>query len=179
MSSEEAGGEERMVRDLNARDKCLVEAIDQHPLSGTNYFSCIQCGRCVGACPATRFSPAFNIREINRRIRDGDESILDDPSIWDCFYCQACVNACPKNNIDGYKTIIILRDLALNKNAGVHHMKRVLPVIATFMEKGVLTDEKSWLDPACIEELHRLNEQTGFKERFESLKNKCDGEEAP
>jgi len=150
----------------------IIKKIENHPLSGNDYFSCIQCGRCVGSCPAARVSENFNMRIINRRILDGDDSLLQDDTIWECFYCQACVNLCPKDNIDSFKTIIILRDLALEENHGVHHMRVILPFMEGFLEKGVLTSEESWLDEDALEEIKTINELTGMNRKIAELKEK-------
>lgn len=149
----------------------LIARINKHPLSGTDYFSCIQCGRCVGSCPAATVSEKFNMRVINKRIMDQDKSLLSDETIWDCFYCQACVNLCPRDNIDSYKTILILRDLALESGHGIHHMKNILPIMNSYLEKGVLADESepSWMSPKAIEEVRKINDITGMTERVREL----------
>ena len=151
------------------KGNALVEAINRHPLAGTDYLSCIQCGRCVGSCPAAKVSPTFNMRLINKRIMEGDEHVIVEGDIWDCFYCQACVSLCPRDNIDSFKTIIILRDLALARGAGVGHMKRLLPVMRGYLEKGVLTDGESWMDPRAIDEVRKINGITGATARVERL----------
>lgn len=162
--------------DLNDRDDSLIEKVNQHPLAGNDYFACIECGRCVGSCPAAKVSERFNIREFNRRIKKGDISLLDEEAIWDCFYCRTCVKLCPKDNIDGYKTIIILRDLALSQGKGIEHMKRVIPVIKQYIEKGVLTEGDTWLTPEALEEVRLINENTGLTAHVKGLENKLEAE---
>ncbi len=147
----------------------LLEAINQHPLAGTDYFACIQCGRCVGSCPAAMVSPSFNMRVINKRIQEGDEQLLVEGDIWDCFYCQACVNLCPRDNIDSYKTILILRDLALARGARVEHLEKIFPVMRGYLEKGVLTDGDSWMDPYAIAEVRKINDITGTTTKVKQL----------
>ncbi len=160
------------------KGNALVDAINQHPLAGTDYLSCIQCGRCVGSCPAAQVSPTFNMRIINKRIQEGDEHVLVEADIWDCFYCQACVNLCPRDNIDSFKTIIILRDLALARGSGVEHLKRMLPVMRGYLEKGVIADGESWMDPQAIEEVRKINEITGATARVERLEAQMRAREA-
>ncbi|MBN2150553.1 MAG: 4Fe-4S dicluster domain-containing protein [Candidatus Lokiarchaeota archaeon] len=170
-----------MIPDADAGDtngNALVDAINRHPLAGTDYLSCIQCGRCVGSCPAATVSPTFNMRLINKRIQEGDESLLVERDIWDCFYCQACVNLCPRENIDSFKTIIILRDLALERGSGVEHLKRMLPVMRGYLEKGVITDGDSWMDPGAAEEVRKINEITGATARVERLEARLREKEA-
>ncbi len=158
------------VSDHHGHD--LIDTINSHPLSGTDYFACIQCGRCVGSCPAAQVNEKFNMRLINRRIIDNDWSIIEDEIIWDCFYCQACVNLCPRDNIDCYKTILILRDLALERGHGISHMKNVLPVMDMYLDKGVLADGPSWMDAGAVEEVKAILQATGLQERVEKLKAK-------
>jgi heterodisulfide reductase subunit C len=160
------------------KGNALLEAINQHPLAGTDYLSCIQCGRCVGSCPAAKVSPSFNMRVINKRIQEGDEQMLGEGDIWDCFYCQACVNLCPRDNIDSFKTILILRDLALARGAGVEHLKKTLPVMRWYLEKGVLTDGDSWMDPHAIAEVRKINGITGATARVEQLEARLREEES-
>lgn len=152
----------------------LIHEINQHPLAANDYFTCIQCGRCVGSCPATMVSEKFNMRVINRRILDGDLSLLEDDVIWDCFYCEACVNLCPRKNLDSYKTILILRDLALAKGYGIQHMTNILPLMKWYMEKGVLTQGKSWMDADAIDEVRKINEITGLNRRVLELESKLE-----
>jgi heterodisulfide reductase subunit C len=162
----------------------LIASINKHALAGTDYFSCIQCGRCVGSCPAATVSEQFNMRIINKRIMDGDETLLSDETIWDCFYCQSCVNLCPRDNIDSYKTILILRDLALESGHGIKHMKNILPIMDSYLKKGVLVDESvpSWMNLKAIEEVRWINSITGMTERvlalerdYEASKSKEEG----
>jgi len=157
--------------DTKPDKESLIARINKHPLAGTDYFSCIQCGRCVGSCPAATVSEKFNMRIINKRIMDGDESLLSEETIWDCFYCHTCVNLCPRDNIDSYKTILILRDLALESGHGIDHMKNILPIMDSYLKKGVIVDESepSWMSLQAIEEVRWINSITGMTERVLTL----------
>ena len=55
----------------------LVEDIEENK----NIIQCIECGKCVGDCPAAKVSK-FNIREIIRKVLQGDRSVLKDSDIW-------------------------------------------------------------------------------------------------
>lgn len=54
---------------------------------------CVQCGMCTSTCPAARHSD-YNPRDIIERVLDGDESLLEDETIWNCFYCYTCHSVC-------------------------------------------------------------------------------------
>jgi len=42
--------------------------------------SCVQCGLCTSGCPAARYGD-YSPREISRRARDGDPTLLEDDSV--------------------------------------------------------------------------------------------------
>jgi len=78
----------------------LTEAILSDPRMHDHtdgFLSCIQCGICTSGCPAARFTD-YSPREIARRALDGDETLLEDESVWHCFSCYTCQSRCPRNN---------------------------------------------------------------------------------
>ena len=60
---------------------------------------CYQCGICVGDCPAARYAPSFNPREIVMRVALGlVDGLLDEGSIlWECTTCYTCSERCPQD----------------------------------------------------------------------------------
>lgn len=76
-------------------EKNLREEVDAYGLVD-NIESCLQCGKCTGACPVARVSPSFNPRQIIRDILMGQkERWLDSEEIWRCFWCAGCYSLCP------------------------------------------------------------------------------------
>ncbi len=78
-------------------------------------FSCTECGRCQGVCPAVATGKALNPRQVIHDIKtnllngrfdqetfkadkpligDGEGSVSED-AIWSCTTCGACMAACP------------------------------------------------------------------------------------
>ena len=49
----------------------LIEDVNEN----VNIISCNSCGKCVGACPASRVSK-FNVRKIIQKVLRGDKSVL-------------------------------------------------------------------------------------------------------
>ena len=57
---------------------------------------CIQCHRCMDACPVTKGS--FSINELNQATKDGKEvpSLIKEFT-FNCVQCGKCVPVCPVN----------------------------------------------------------------------------------
>jgi heterodisulfide reductase subunit C len=82
--------------------------------------SCVQCGICTSGCPAARYGD-YSPREISRRARDGDPTLLEDDSVWLCFYCYTCQSRCPQGNSVAVINQII-RGLQVESGYGLKHV---------------------------------------------------------
>lgn len=85
-------------------------------LSGA--FGCIECGRCVAACPMAdmynNFSIAMSPRGIIKKTLLG-ENVLEDKNIWYCTECNAGTDACPQG-VSCRDLIRSLREEAIDEN---------------------------------------------------------------
>jgi len=81
-------------------------------LGGEHHNYCYQCGACVAACPAARFSDQFNPRDILLKTLLGDEEdlIRPDSIIWKCTNCYSCYERCPQD-VRPVEVIIALKNL--------------------------------------------------------------------
>lgn len=81
-------------------------------LGGEHHNYCYQCGACVAACPAARFSDEFNPRDILLKTLIGDEAdlIRPDSVIWKCTNCYTCYERCPQD-VRPVEVIIALKNL--------------------------------------------------------------------
>ncbi len=83
-------------------------------LSGQNLMKCNQCGKCSAGCPVvSRMGSLPN--QVIRCAQLGDESVLEDESIWLCASCLTCAVRCPKG-VDLSKVMEALRLITLRKN---------------------------------------------------------------
>src|SRR6266446_8488550 len=64
--------------------------------------SCMECGRCEDACPATAtgkpLSPKAVVIDLRNLMSIGGEDVhrtIRDETLWACTMCQACVQECP------------------------------------------------------------------------------------
>jgi len=57
---------------------------------------CLECGKCTGICPVSRFNRNYSPRIIlNRALRGVNSDLLKDKNIWDCLTCKLCDEQCP------------------------------------------------------------------------------------
>ena len=64
--------------------------------------SCMECGRCEDACPATAtgkpLSPKAVVIDLRNLMSTGGDDVhrtIRDETLWACTMCQACVQECP------------------------------------------------------------------------------------
>ena len=82
-------------------------------LGGFAHNYCYQCGACVGDCPAHRFLPEFNPRQIILQSIYGFEEELTGPDslIWNCTNCYNCYERCPQE-VHPIEVIIALKNMS-------------------------------------------------------------------
>src|SRR5262249_10638066 len=104
----------RVERGRGAVVRLRMEAVEQtgrtgvHDLADFNrqqllsLDSCMECGRCEDACPATATGKPLSPRAVvidlrNLMSSDGEDvhRTIRDETLWACTMCQACVQECP------------------------------------------------------------------------------------
>ena len=138
--------------------KELVDDIEENK----NIISCFFCGKCVGACPASRVSK-FNIRKIIQKVLRGDKSVLKDSDIWYCFLCESCKRVCPKENINIPLLIINLRNESFKKGFGPRYndLQKYVEMSERFLTTGVVV-EKPLGEQLPQDRIDELNEICNF-----------------
>jgi heterodisulfide reductase subunit C len=104
-------------------------------LGGFSHNYCYQCGACVADCPAHRFMPEFNPRQIILQSIYGfeDDLIGPDSLIWNCTNCYNCYERCPQD-VNPIEVIIALKYLSRRKGTAVPAVENILDRVKT---KGV------------------------------------------
>ena len=105
---------------------------------------CYQCGACVGDCPATRYSPAFNPREIMLKVLYGLETELLGPDsvLWQCTNCYGCHERCPQE-VKPVEVIISLKNMLADRGLAPPAADKV---IQTFMAQGRTVPDNPAID---------------------------------
>lgn len=149
--------------------KELVDDIEENK----NIIGCINCGKCVGNCPATKIS-SFNIRKIIRKVLRGDKSVLKDSDIWYCFLCESCKRVCPKENINIPLLIINLRNESFKKGFGPRYndLQKYVEMSERFLTTGVVVEEPlgEQLHQDRIDELNEICSFARVKYVFKASK---------
>jgi Fe-S oxidoreductase len=74
-------------------DSKFLETIKQ-----TNAYACLECGRCTGVCPVSRFNRQYSPRVLlTQAIRNHSEALYQDYDLWSCLTCLRCEAVCPAN----------------------------------------------------------------------------------
>ncbi len=136
----------------------LVDDVDENK----NLKSCLNCGKCVGDCPASKVSN-FNIRKIIQKILRGDKSVLKDSDIWYCFLCERCKRICPRDGINVPLLILNLRNEAFKKGYGPRYndLRKYVEMAEKFLTNGTVLDNP--LDGSLPKErIDELNEICNF-----------------
>jgi len=137
-------------------------------LEGNLASFCYQCGACVGDCPASTYSPAFNPREIMLKVLYGlgDDLLGENSLLWQCTNCYNCHERCPQE-VKPVEVIISLKNMLADRG---FYPDAVAKVIKTFEETGRTVPmnpaidrqrERFGLSPMVevpVEELHQIME---------------------
>lgn len=129
---------------------------------------CYQCGACVGDCPATTYSDAFNPREIMLKVLYGlgEELLTEESILWQCVNCYNCHERCPQE-VKPVEVIISLKNMLADRGI---YPDAVGKVIKAFEETGrttpvnpaVVRQRERFglppLSPVPMEEIHKLIE---------------------
>lgn len=141
----------------------LFDDVTKFDLVNREIIKCVSCGRCVGNCPATLVTGTYNIRDIIRRVLDGDTTILTDPTIWDCFMCGNCIVKCPKKGLRPPEIIQNLREYAINKRAGgLDVIRYLIPHVENFLNYGRVIEKDPASERAIIQ-VNKIADKLGMK----------------
>ena len=72
--------------------------IDHKLIRETNAYSCLECGKCTGACPVSRYSQTFSPRQIlTGTLHNTHPDAYSNKDLWSCLTCKRCDEVCPSN----------------------------------------------------------------------------------
>lgn len=82
-----------MTGNINTIHNELIEAIKK-----TNALACLECGKCTGVCPVSRFSRHYSPRRmLTSAVRKHFDVLFQDYDLWSCLTCLRCEAVCPSN----------------------------------------------------------------------------------
>lgn len=78
-----------MLKNMNDIARCI---------ENRRAYYCLECGKCTGVCPITRYDPEFSPRRIVEMVtgRAADE-LLRGRLLWQCLTCRQCSQICPSD----------------------------------------------------------------------------------
>jgi Fe-S oxidoreductase len=59
-------------------------------------YYCIDCGKCTGNCPISRYDPSYSPRKnVEKALQDRESEFVTDRGVWQCLTCGMCETRCP------------------------------------------------------------------------------------
>ncbi len=140
----------------------FYEELIEDVIENKNIISCVGCGKCVGACPASRVSK-FNVRKIIQKVLRGDKSVLKDSDIWYCYLCDKCKKICPREGINIPLLIINLRNESFKKGFGPRFtdLRKYVEMSERFLTSGIVVEEPLG-EPLSQQRIDEINEICNF-----------------
>jgi Fe-S oxidoreductase len=80
---------------VNKKKIHFKEAVMKLLPEGGNFDSCLACGICASACPATGLENMDPKKFLRMAALGMDEEITSTPWVWMCTMCQRCSSLCP------------------------------------------------------------------------------------
>jgi len=72
--------------------------IDTKKIQETNAYSCLECGKCTGTCPVSRYSNTFSPRQIlTGSVHNSHPDAFSMSDLWSCLTCKRCDEVCPSD----------------------------------------------------------------------------------
>ena len=140
----------------NTLDKIINEA---------KVFYCVECGKCVGACPMREIYEEFfyelSPRGISKKALLGFDilDILKGKEIWFCLGCTVCTELCPAG-VRYAEFIESLRRLAISQGITEHYL--------SCQRCG-----SYFLTTPTLDNIRKLVEEKGLSSQFLALCPKC------
>ncbi|KPJ54197.1 hypothetical protein AMJ39_01180 [candidate division TA06 bacterium DG_24] len=76
----------------------------------TRAYACLECGKCTGICPVSRYDGRYSPRSIVvRAARNSYDNLYHDQSLWSCLTCRQCDLRCPAA-IDYIELVKVVRE---------------------------------------------------------------------
>jgi len=70
--------------------------LTEKQIKDTNALACLECGKCTGVCPVSRFDRQFSPRSLlMESIKKGSDDLLGNYNLWSCLTCKRCDAVCP------------------------------------------------------------------------------------
>ncbi len=114
------------MTEINFAFKELVDSI----IGGDHHSYCMQCGACVGDCPAAKYSDRFNPRQIMLMVITGmeDKLLAEGSMIWECTNCYNCVERCPQD-VRPAEVIVALKNLSTQRKNDPEKVEKMVEAV--------------------------------------------------
>jgi len=111
-------------------------------------YLCLECGKCTGVCPVTKFNRGYSPRIlINRALRGTNNELLKDKNIWTCLTCMLCDERCPADiNYIELTQAIRLEAQKLGEEAICSHGGAAQSLMRIMTSPNLMPKRMDWID---------------------------------
>jgi len=130
--------------------------------SQCDLFLCVECGKCVAACPMTEIFKDFSYEVSPRGMIEKilmDLYVMTDIGIWFCLTCDVCTEICPagvryRDFVEGVRRLALREGLTehglfCQRCGGFFLPRHTLEYISEQLEDGTVPDEYLTFCPRC------------------------------
>jgi heterodisulfide reductase subunit D len=116
----------------------------------TKVYYCLECGKCTGVCPVSKFDGQFSPRQLVEKALISEENeIVEDKEIWSCLTCKLCTKLCP-SFVDFLGFITELRKKALRRgNTGISAHGNILQSVREAMTGDINQNRERVFSKGC------------------------------
>ena len=116
-------------------------------LKNTNVNSCIECGKCTGNCPVSRFNPNFSPRKLLSTFFNNDQDkLLQNELIWSCLTCGMCRVRCPMDvKFTDFTKIIRQKALKTGTEANCAHGGALQSMMKIMTSENLNQNKMEWI----------------------------------
>ncbi len=117
----------------------------------TKTFYCLECGKCSGLCPVSRYNPAYSPRVMVENALLGlEDDLVYNRELFSCLTCYACSPKCPSDvDYPGF----MRQARAMASNAGEHgdcaHSGTIQALMRLMANPAINQRRLEWLSDDC------------------------------
>lgn len=123
----------------------------EHIVQEARAFYCLECGKCSGLCPISRYNPAYSPRVmVENGLLGLEEDLVHNRELFSCLTCYACRLKCPSDVDYPLFTRRVRTIASANGEHGDCAHSGILQSLVRLMSvSGVKPNRLEWVPETC------------------------------
>ena len=116
-------------------------------LKNTNVNACIECGKCTGNCPVSRFNHNFSPRKmLSTFFNNSTNGFYENELIWSCLTCGMCRVRCPMDvNFTEFSKIVRQKALKTGTEVNCAHGGALQSMMKMMTSQNLNQNRMDWI----------------------------------